>query len=67
MATGGTFKEISKSTVATLSIPLPPIEVQKEIVAEIEGYQRHIEEMEQEIAQQEEKIKQAINHVWGEA
>jgi len=43
MATGGTFKEISKSTVATLSIPLPPIEVQKEIMAEIEGYQKIVD------------------------
>jgi type I restriction enzyme M protein len=43
MATGGTFKEISKSTVATLKIPLPPLEVQKEIVAEIEGYQKIID------------------------
>jgi len=43
MATGGTFKEISKSTIATLSIPLPPIEVQQEIVAEIEGYQKIID------------------------
>jgi restriction endonuclease S subunit len=37
LATGGTFKEISKSKVAELQIPLPPLEIQKEIVAEIEG------------------------------
>ena len=43
MATGGTFKEISKSTLSTLLIPLPPLEVQKEIVAEIEGYQKIID------------------------
>jgi len=40
MASGGTFKEISKTTLATLSIPLPPLEVQHQIVAEIEGYQK---------------------------
>jgi type I restriction enzyme M protein len=41
-ATGGTFKEISKSKFCELQIPLPPLEVQKEIVAEIEGYQKVI-------------------------
>ena len=43
MATGGTFKEISKSTVALLKIPLPPLKIQQEIVAEIEGYQKIID------------------------
>ena len=41
-ATGGTFAEISKSKFCELQIPLPPLEVQKEIVAEIEGYQKII-------------------------
>lgn len=42
-ATGGTFAEISKSKFCELGIPLPPLEVQREIVAEIEGYQRVID------------------------
>jgi type I restriction enzyme M protein len=42
-ATGGTFAEISKSKFSELQIPLPPLEVQKEIVAEIEGYQKVID------------------------
>ena len=41
-ATGGTFAEISKSKFCELQIPLPPLEMQKEIVAEIEGYQKVI-------------------------
>jgi type I restriction enzyme M protein len=41
-ATGGTFAEISKSKFCELQLPLPPLEVQKEIVAEIEGYQKVI-------------------------
>ena len=32
----------SKSEFCELQIPLPPLEVQKEIVAEIEGYQKVI-------------------------
>ena len=42
-ATGGTFAEISKSKFCELQIPLPPLEVQREIVAEIEGYQKVID------------------------
>ena len=42
-ASGGTFKEISKSKFCQLQIPLPPLEKQKEIVAEIEGYQKVID------------------------
>ena len=42
-ASGGTFKEISKSKFCELQIPLPAVEVQQEIVAEIEGYQKVID------------------------
>ena len=42
-ASGGTFKEISKSKFCQLAIPLPPLEVQQAIVAEIEGYQKVID------------------------
>lgn len=41
-ATGGTFKEISKSKFSELQIPLPPLDVQTEIVVEIKGYQKVI-------------------------
>lgn len=43
MATGGTFKELSTSSFKTLHIPLPPLAIQEEIVAEIEGYQKIID------------------------
>jgi len=42
-ATGGTFAEISKSKFCELQIPLPSLELQNEIVAEIEGYQKVID------------------------
>ena len=42
-ASGGTFKEISKSLFSQLQIPLPPLELQQETVAEIEGYQKVID------------------------
>ncbi len=43
LATGGTFKELTKSRFSELEIPLPPMEVQREIVEEIEGYQKIID------------------------
>ena len=43
LATGGTFAELSKSKFGELQIPLPPLEIQKEIVTEIEGYQKVID------------------------
>ena len=42
-ATGGTFAELSKTKFCELQIPLPPLEVQKEIMTEIEGYQKVID------------------------
>ena len=42
-ATGGTFAEIAKSKFCELQIPLPPLQVQTEIVAEIDGYQKVID------------------------
>ena len=38
MASGGTFKEISKSSFAQIEIPLPPLDVQEQIVSELDGY-----------------------------
>lgn len=65
-ATGGTFVEISKSKFCELQIPLPPLEVQREIVAEIEGYQKEIENYELQIKKCREKIAAVIDDVWGE-
>ena len=48
----------------THQIPLPPLDVQKEIVAEIEGYQLEIKNYELEITKCREKIAKAVNKVW---
>ncbi len=39
---GAVFASINRGDIEKLKIPLPPLEVQKEIVAEIEGYQKII-------------------------
>ena len=40
---GATFASINRGEIEKLQIPLPPMEVQREIVAEIEGYQKVID------------------------
>lgn len=57
LSSGGTFKEISKSNFATLQIPLPPLTVQEEIVAEIESYQRIIDGARQVVENYKPTIK----------
>ena len=40
---GAAFASINRSDIEAIKIPLPPLEVQREIVAEIEGYQKVID------------------------
>jgi len=42
LATGGGQPQFNGNALTQIKIPLPPMEVQKEIVAEIEGYQKVI-------------------------
>ena len=65
MASGGTFKEISKSAISTLKIPLPSIEVQLQIVSEIEKYQKMMDEHRSAIEDLEQQIQATVNKVWG--
>ena len=58
---------ISQDALRTLSVPLPDLETQRAIVAEIEAEQALINANRQLIARFEAKIKTAINRVWGEA
>jgi len=42
MASGATFKEISKENFCKIQVPIPPLEIQKKLVAEIDGYRQII-------------------------
>ena len=66
-SSGATFASINKGDIEKIRIPLPPLEVQKEIVAEIKGYQKVIENAQAEINHFEKKIQDAIGRVWGTA
>jgi len=65
-ATGGTFKELSKSKFSTLRIPLPPLAAQQQIVAEIEGEQKLVKANRDLIAHFERKIQSVLARLWGE-
>jgi type I restriction enzyme M protein len=64
-AEGIGVRGVTRSFLSELQIPLPPLEVQKEIVAEIEGYQEEIRNYELQITKCREKIAKAVNKVWG--
>ena len=49
-----------------IQFPLPPIEIQKEIVSKIEKEQRIIDQLKNLIKNYEEKIKDKISEVWGQ-
>lgn len=66
LATGGTFAEFSKSALEKIKIPLPPIEIQREIVAELDGYQKIIDANKKLIEIYQQKIRTKITEVWGE-
>jgi type I restriction enzyme M protein len=62
----GAYPSINSSDVENLSIPLPPIEVQQEIVAKIESERKVIDGCRELIKTYEDKIKRVIDKVWEE-
>lgn len=64
LASGGTFKEISKTSFCSLSIPIPPIEIQNQIVDEINEEMNIIKQNKRLIEIIEHKITDKISEVW---
>ena len=57
---------VSQSTIYSLSIPLPPLEVQQRIVDKIEAERKVMDSLREMVKTYEEKIKRLIDKVWGE-
>ncbi len=55
---------LNRNDAYRVKIPLPPIKIQKEIVAEIEKERSHIESCKKLIELNQEKIRQKISAVW---
>jgi type I restriction enzyme M protein len=60
------FNFVSGSVLKTLKIPLPPLEIQRKIVSEIDAYQVSIEEHENAIESLKCQIQSSVRKVWGE-
>ncbi len=54
---GSVFDSITRTQIEKIQIPLPPLEVQKEIVAEIDGYQKIIDGARQVVENYKPHIK----------
>jgi len=61
----GAYPSINQSDVESISIPLPPLETQRTIVAEIEAEQKAVDGCRELITLYEGKIKTVIERVWG--
>ncbi len=64
-AEGIGVRGVTRNFLSEIQIPLPPLAVQQEIVAEIEGYQAEIRNYELQIKNCHEKIIKTLNKVWG--
>jgi type I restriction enzyme M protein len=63
---GNSIPQLTIPMIKHEKIPLPPIETQKEIVAQIEEEQKLVDSNKQLIEIFEKKIKDKISEVWGE-
>ena len=62
---GSTIQGVTKKQLAEIEIPIPPLETQQAIVAEIETEQSLVSANQDLIERMERKIKAAIDQVWG--
>lgn len=63
---GNTMPYIKVGMLRNFEIPLPPIKVQQEIVNELEGYQKVIDDNKKLIESYKQKIQDRISKIWGE-
>ena len=62
---GGTMNILNVRTLKNINIPVPPLSIQKAIVAEVEAEQSLVSANQGLIERMEKKIKAAIDQVWG--
>jgi restriction endonuclease S subunit len=63
-ASGGTFKEISKTNFGHLEIPLPTVQEQLEIVERVHAHQQKIGQLQREIEEGRLRIQDVIDGAW---
>jgi len=65
-ARGGAQKNLNNEQFYEITIPLPPIEVQKKIINEIDSIRQENIKLFSQIESNKEKINKKIGEVWGE-
>lgn len=60
------FNFVSGKTLKSIEIPIPSVEEQKLIVAEIESYEQENDRLQKQIEENKQKIKYRIAKIWGE-
>jgi type I restriction enzyme M protein len=63
---GNSIPQLTIPMIRGEKIPLPPMEKQEEIVAEIDSYEREIESYEKLIDENRNKIRNRIAKIWGD-
>ena len=58
------YPSLRLTEIAAIEIPLPPLEVQRELVAEIEGYQSVAQDARQTMMEMGQHIQDTIARVW---
>lgn len=66
MSVGGAQPNISQGIIKNIEIPLPPLDVQEEIVLKIQEEEKAIEECKKLIKLHQEKINTKIQSIWGD-
>ena len=64
MSVGGAQPNISQNIIRNIEIPLPPLEVQEEIVKELDQYETEIDNYNKQIKETKQKISNKINSIW---
>lgn len=65
-ASGSTYKEIIKSRFARLKIPMPPLDVQRAVVEEIDAERAMVSANRELAARMEGRVREAVGRVWGD-
>ena len=66
LVTGGAQPQFNGNVIKKIKIPLPPLEVQKEIILKITEEQSYVESCKKLITLNKEKIQQKIAETWSE-
>ncbi len=66
LVTGGGQPQFNGNVLKQVIVPLPPLDVQRQIVAELEAERKLVDTNRELIVRMEEKIKAKLVEVWGE-